>query len=396
MITSILDNDLYKYTMMFAILSNKDLSNLKVRYQFFNRNDVKFPEGFDIELKKRVQDMSNLKLTPDEKKFFMTKCGHYLPNWFFSFIDGYKYDSNEVFIFMENGNLKIKIEGFWHHTILWEVPLMALISELYFEMTNKNYNFNSSSNRQIRLQNNQRKASLMVMNGLKVSDFGTRRRYSYDNHKEVLGDLLSYGRGSITGTSNVHLAHLFNINCHGTLAHELFMVHAAIYGYTMANKMTMDTWINTYNTNQLGTILPDTFTTDVFLKSFDNRLSNIFNTVRQDSGDPIEFTDKMINHYKSFGIDPMSKTIIFSDGLNVEKSVKLKDYCNGKIKCAFGIGTDLTNSINDVKPLNMVIKISEVYFDNMWIPAVKLSDNKMKNTGITEEVELCKKVLKII
>jgi len=92
----------------------------------------------------------------------------------------------------------------------------------------------------------------------------------------------------------------------------------------------------------------------------------------------------------------MSKTIIFSDGLDVEKAVKLKDYCNGKIKCAFGIGTDLTNSINGVKPLNMVIKISEVYFDNMWIPAVKLSDNKMKNTGTNEEVELCKRVLKII
>jgi len=393
-IKSFLDTDLYKFTQMYAVLTNKPLANLKVRYNFFNRNDTKFPEGFDLELKRRVQDMSNLKMTKDEKEFFIRKCGHYLPNWFFDILEGYKFDPNEVFIYMENSNLKIKIEGYWWRTILWEVPLMALISELYFEMTNKEYDFSNSTNRNTRLDKNKSKANLMLLNNLKVSDFGTRRRYSYDNHKEVLKDLLDYGRGSIVGTSNVHLAHLFNININGTCAHELFMVHAAIYGYNMANKMTMDTWINTYNTSQLGTILPDTFTTDIFLKSFDNHYASIFGSIRQDSGCPFEFTDKLVNHYKSLGIDPLSKTIIFSDSLDIEKAIKINDYCKGKIKCSFGIGTSITNDL-DVKPLNMVIKISEVYFDNRWIPAVKLSDNKSKNTGESDEVELCKRVLKI-
>ena len=187
MITSILDTDLYKMTMMFSILSNKELSNLKVRYQFFNRNDVKFPEGFDIELKKRVQDMSKLYLKPDEKRFFKEKCGHYINDWFFDFIEGYRFDPNEVFIYMEDGNLKVKIEGMWYRSILWEVPLLAIISELYFEMTS-NYDFNNNGNRQTRLDNNMRKANLMVMNNLKVSEFGTRRRFSYENQKEVLGD----------------------------------------------------------------------------------------------------------------------------------------------------------------------------------------------------------------
>ena len=161
MVRSILDTDLYKFTMMYAVLSTRELSNLKVRYQFFNRNDVKFPDGFDLELKKRVQDMSKLYLKPDEKKFFKEKCGHYMNSWFFDFLEGYRYDPNEVFIFMEDGNLKIKIEGFWYRTILWEVPLMAIISELYFEMKSK-YIFDNSRNRNERFEKNTKNYSIFV------------------------------------------------------------------------------------------------------------------------------------------------------------------------------------------------------------------------------------------
>lgn len=393
-IKSILDSDLYKFTMMYAVLSNKALSNLKVRYNFFNRNDVKFPDGFDFELKKEIQEMSKLKLTHEEKLFFMNKCGSYLPIWFFDFLEGYRFDPNEVSVFMEDGNLKIKIEGFWFRSILWEVHLMAIISELYFRMTNKQYDFNSSTNRNTRLDNNKRKSQLMVMNGIKVSDFSTRRRYSYDNQKEMLGDLLSYGRGSITGTSNVHLAHLFNINPQGTNAHEFYMVHAALFGYQLANKLSMDSWIFAYEGN-LGTILTDTFTTDEFLKTFDIKSSKLCDGVRCDSGNMYEYADKIVNHYKSLGIDPLSKTIIFSDGLDVETAVKVNDYCRKiGIKSAFGIGTNLSNDLG-FKPLNMVIKVTQVYFNGEWHDTVKLSDNLGKHTGNLEEIQLCKKVLHI-
>mgnify|MGYP000889830664 CR=1 FL=1 len=295
---------------------------------------------------------------------------------------------------MENGNLKIKIEGYWWRTILWEVPLMALISELYFEMTNKEYDFNNSINRNTRLDRNKLKANLMLMNNLKVSDFGTRRRYSYDNHKEVLKDLLDYGRGSIVGTSNVHLAHLFNINPHGTQAHEWYMVHSALYGYKMANKKGLDNWVNSYN-GQLGTSLTDTFTSDVFFKTFDTLYAKLFDGVRHDSGDPFVYADKVVAHYKSLNIDYSNKTIVFSDGLDVNLATKIHDHCNKLgIKSSFGIGTNLTNDLG-FKPLNIVIKITQVYFQDEWINVVKLSDNLGKHTGNVDEIDLCKKVLNI-
>lgn len=398
MISSILDNDLYKFTQAFAVISNRDLCDLKVRYQFFNRNGVKFPDGFDIELKKRVQEMSTLQMTKDEKAFFERKCGDYLPHWFFDYLEGYRYDPNEVFIFMENGNLKVKIEGYWFHTILWEVPLMAIISELYFEMTNKAYDFNNSGNRQTRLDNNIKKANLMKMNNLKVSDFGTRRRYSYENHKEVVGDLVSYAKGNLVGTSNVHFAHLYNINAHGTNAHEWYMIFAALYGYKLANKMATDAWSAVYG-GKLGTVLTDTFTTDEFLKTFDTKQAKLYDGVRQDSGSPFEYADKVVAHYKSLGIDPSTKTIIFSDGLDVKIADSINVYCNKLgIRCSFGIGTNLTNDIfqdGSVKPLNIVIKATHVFYKNEWHNTVKLSDNLGKHTGNLEEIQLCKKILNI-
>lgn len=394
MVKSFIDNDLYKFTMMYAVLSNKDLCNLKVRYQFFNRNDVRFPEGFDLELKRRVQSMSNLKLTHDEKVFFMSKCQSYLPNWFFDFIEGYSYDPNEVFIYMENGNLKVKIEGYWWRTILWEVPLMAIISELYFEMTQKSYDFNHPDNRSERSKNNIKKAQTMVMNNLKISDFGTRRRFSYSNHFEVLGDLLDYGRKSIVGTSNVYLGFLYNIPIHGTKAHEWYMVHSALYGYKQANKIALDSWINSYD-GFLGTALTDTFTSEVFFRTFDTLYAKLFDGVRHDSGDPFKYVDMVVEHYRKLNIDSNSKTIVFSDGLNVDSAIEINNYCNKKgIKCSFGVGTNLTNDLG-FKPLNIVIKVTDVHFDEKWHQVVKLSDNLGKHTGNIEEIQICKRVLGI-
>jgi len=144
----------------------------------------------------------------------------------------------------------------------------------------------------------------------------------------------------------------------------------------------------------LGTALSDTYTTDVFFKTFDTKLSKLFDGVRHDSGDAFEFTDRVIEHYKSLGIDPTTKTIVFSDGLNTKLATEIKEYCVGKIKASFGIGTHFTNDLG-VQPLNMVIKISQVWISGEWVYAVKLSDNIGKNTGDPEEVALSKKVLHI-
>jgi nicotinate phosphoribosyltransferase len=171
------------------------------------------------------------------------------------------------------------------------------------------------------------------------------------------------------------------------------MTIAAIYGYNKANEVAFKLWADTYD-GDLGIALTDTYTSDRFFRSFNMRLSKLFDGLRHDSGDPYVFTDKAIAHYKSVGIDPMTKVLVFSDGLNTEVATKIKEYCVGKIKCSFGIGTNFTNDVG-VDPLNIVIKISEVLVDGVWIPAVKLSDNISKNTGDPEEVKLCKSVLRI-
>ena len=385
-IKSILDTDLYKLTMGFAVVKNFPYQ--KVRYKFTDRNNISFPDNFDKDVMDEVKNMESLFLTQLEKTWVTRNLGKFLPPTYIDFLSGYRFDSSEVDVYLDDDNkLHIDIEGFWYRTILWEVPLMAIISELYFQKTGQIIDI-FDNNIVLKDRN---KLQKMTEHNAFFADFGTRRRYSFKNQEKIVS--LYKDCPIFTGTSNVFLAYKYNIKCTGTMAHEWFMVHAALFGYKMSNKLSLDNWVNTYE-GSLGIALSDTYTSDVFFKSFDMKQSKLFDGVRHDSGDPFEFTDKVINHYKSMGIDPMSKTIIFSDGLNTDLATEIKEYCVGRIKSAFGIGTHLTNDMG-VKPLNMVIKISEVLFNDDWIPAVKLSDNKGKNTGDKDEVELCKKILNI-
>ena len=361
---------------------------LKVRYKFIDRNNTVYPDGFDVLLKEQVNYMESLSLTKDEKKFLTNKCGEYLTPTYIDFLEGFKYDSSELDIKLDNENhLNITIEGYWYRTINWEVVLMGLISELYFKVTNQKVNLEQFT------KNDTIKLNKMIEHNAYFADFGTRRRYSFDNQERVVKLFSTTPNNVFVGTSNVYLAYKYNIKPIGTLAHEWIMVHSSIYGYKMSNKISMDNWIDTYE-GRLGTMLVDTFTTNIFLKSFNSKYARLFDGVRHDSGLAYDFVDKVVNHYKILGIDPMSKTIIFSDGLDIDYATQIKEYCVGKIKSSFGIGTHLTNDVG-VKPLNIVIKISQVLVNDEWIYAVKLSDNIGKNTGDIDEVKLCKQILKI-
>ena len=390
-IKSILDTDLYKITMMYAVVKN--FPSTIVRYKFTDRSNTVYPDGFDILLKQEVKDMESLFLTKDEKKFLTSKHGDILPPPFIDLLEGYRFDSNELDISLDKDNhLVITIEGYWYRTILWEIYLMSLISELYFKSTGQIVDLQNPDYDQI----DKGKINLMLKNNVPFTDFGSRRRYSRENQERIIKLFSSIDPTSkvFKGTSNVHFAMKYGLDNQGTQAHEWIMVHAALYGYKYGNVMSSDNWVNTYN-GKLGISLSDTFTTDVFFRTFDSKTSRLYDGVRHDSNCPFEFTDKVINHYNSIGIDPMTKIIVFSDGLDIKTAIDIKNYCEGKIRCSFGIGTSLTNDLG-VNPLKIVIKISHVLVGDKWIPCVKLSDNLGKNTGDSEEVQICKKTLGII
>ncbi|MEN8122499.1 MAG: nicotinate phosphoribosyltransferase [Bacteroidota bacterium] len=386
MIHSIIDNDLYKFTMQNAVI--KIFPRAKVRFQFINRGNTPFPEGFGEILRKEISKMAELKLTLDEKDFLKKNCT-YLDPTYLDFLMGYKYDPSEVGVIQKGDDLQISIEGYWYRTILWEVPLMALLSELYFKMTKQEIYDEAKI-----IDIARKKATQFNMLGISVADFGTRRRYSFENHNRIVKAFKNYGKPSIIGTSNVYFAKKHDLIAVGTHAHEWFMFHAAKYGYKMANKLALENWVKVYR-GDLGIALSDTFTSEVFYHAFDTKFAKLFDGVRQDSGDPIEFADKTIKHYKDLKIDPLSKTIVFSDGLNPETVEKITKHCRNKIKISFGIGTNFTNDVG-VKPLNIVIKIMEAKPEGQdWVPTIKLSDTKGKYTGDKESIKLCKDVLQI-
>lgn len=360
----------------------------EVRYQFKDRNNTKYPEGFATILREEVQKFKSLSLTDDEQHF-MSKCFPFLDPTYIDFLKGYRYDPNEVKITQDSGKLKVTIEGYWYRTILWEVPLLALISELYYKLTGQDSNSDESIVKGI-----DDKARVFINSEAKVADFGTRRRFSYHNQELVVRELVKYRDSCFTGTSNVYFAYKYKIKAIGTHAHEWFMHHSAKYGYKMANVIALDNWAKIYH-GDLGIALSDTFTSDVFFKAFGMKHAKLFDGVRHDSGDPILFAEKTINHYISKGIDPRHKTIVFSDSLNPEKVEEICRFCKNKIRISFGIGTNLTNDVG-VEPMNIVIKMTDCKpYNQEWTPVVKLSDVNGKYSGDKTQIELCKAVLRI-
>lgn len=386
MLKSILDNDFYKFTMQQGVI--KLFPFAKARYAFINRGRHSFPQGFAEALLEEVNQMTLLKLGRNEKQFLQETCP-YLDPVYLDFLEGYRYDPSEVKISQTGDQVSVHIEGLWYRTILWEVPLMSLICELFYKLNNSH---RKSDEELTRIT--EEKIEGYHRLGVTVAEFGTRRRYSYDVHRVVVDALKKFGTGSFIGTSNVHLAMDYETKPIGTHAHEWFMFHAARYGFKMANAMGLEHWVSVYR-GDLGIALSDTFTTKVFLKQFDKMYSKLFDGVRHDSGDPLEFADSIIAHYNTMGIDPLTKTIIFSDGLNLEKVARIADYCRGKIGMSFGIGTSLTNDAGPA-PMNIVIKMTEASTGNgEWSEVVKLSDEPGKHTGTDQAITLAKTILEI-
>jgi nicotinate phosphoribosyltransferase len=377
-IQSILDQDLYKLTQQQAVLEL--YPDAIATYEFINRRPSnKFNEAFLKHLQTQLESVSKLSLAESEYKFLEKTCP-YLKIWYLDYLRSYKFNLNELNFSLSNGELKLKICGPWYKTILWEVPLMALISESYFDKVDINWTDKGQKDKL------EIKAKIFENNQIKLADFGTRRRRNFTTQElavKILKNKMS--KSLFLGTSNVFLAMIHDLQPIGTLAHEWIMAHSVLSNLLHANKAAFENWAKVYK-GKLGIALSDTYGSDAFFADFDGILSRLYDGVRHDSGDPFSFTDKTILHYKKLGINPLFKTIVFSDGLNPEAAVKIKDYCQDKINCVFGIGTNLSNDFDNSPALNIVIKLTAIND----FPVVKLSDVPTKASGDETALKIAK------
>ncbi|WPJ93994.1 nicotinate phosphoribosyltransferase [Coraliomargarita algicola] len=365
---TLLDNDLYKFTMMQAVWLK--YPKARVRYQFINRRreDVFTEEAVHI-IRERIMRLADCCLTEGELQFLAE-----LPFIRFDFIEflrGFTLSAEDVKVEFEDGHLHLWIEGTWVNTILWEVPLMAIISEVYFEVVDMNWTSDLSGYAKKTAEKGRR----LSAEGCNFFDFGTRRRRSYAYQDAVVAAFNDVG-GTFGGTSNLHFAMKYGLRPIGTMAHEWIMGHAGLGRVETANQVALDAWLEVYQ-GQLDTALTDTYTTEFFLQNIRGRLAQTYDALRHDSECPLGFADKVLQFYADEGIDPAEKGIVFSDSLNVDKAVEINRHVAGRTKAWFGIGTHFTNDFGDSRALNIVIKLYEVD----GVKVAKISDNPIKASG---------------
>ena len=386
-IQSVLDTDLYKFTTSYAY--SKLYPRAYGQFRFIDRGKTTYPQGFAEELKKELQEMSKLALTKDEASFLSRELP-YLPPTYIDFVRGFRFDPDEVKVEQDaEGHLSIIAEGLLYRVTLWETPILALVSELYYKMLGAQPDMEYTERTIIS------KARKLAEHGITFSMFGMRRRFSAAIEDRVTELLKEHAAGYLFGTSNVYYAYKHGLRVSGTHPHEWIQFHGAMFGYKMANYMAMEDWINVYD-GDLGTVLTDTYTTDVFMRNFSKKHAMLFTSLRHDSGDPLQFTEKVIARYRELRVDPTIKYIIFSDGLDPERAIEIANYCKGRIGASFGIGTNFSNDVgNGVRPMNIVMKLwkCKMTEKERWNPCVKLSDVDGKHTGEPEEIELAQRTL---
>ena len=386
-IQSVLDTDLYKFTTSYAY--SKLYPRAYGQFRFIDRGKTRYPQGFADALKKELQAMSELALTKDEANFLSRELP-YLPPTYIDFVRGFRFDPEELQVTQdEEGYLSIVAEGLLYRVTLWETPILALVSELYYQIMGQKPDLAYTEEAIIR------KAKQLSEANITFSMFGMRRRFSAAIEDLVTKLLKEHSGENFFGTSNVYFAYKHGLRVSGTHPHEWIQFHGAMFGYKMANYMAMEDWINVYD-GDLGTVLTDTYTTDVFMRNFSKKHAMLFTSLRHDSGDPLCFTEKVIARYRELRVDPTIKYIIFSDSLDPERAIEIANYCKGRIGASFGIGTNLSNDVgNGVRPMNIVMKLwkCKMTEKERWHPCVKLSDVDSKHTGEPEEIELAQRTL---
>ena len=286
-----------------------------------------------------------------------------------------------------SGDLAVNTQGAWPSVSLWETVVMSEINEQYYRGLLQAQGLNIDEVYKIGDERLSEKIAILKDRpDITFSDFGTRRRFSAAWQDHAVGRLAAELPENFVGTSNPWFAYKYNLKPIGTYAHEMPMVYAALADKEGQNPLEghhqmMADWYERYG-DDLSIALTDTFTSEFFLSDFDDTQAEAWKGLRHDSGDPIEFGDKAIRFYEERGIDAKTKTLIFSDGLNIETIIQLADHFQGRINVMFGWGTTLMNDLG-IRANNFVMKATEVD----GIPTVKLSDNVGKHTGPQEQVD---------
>jgi nicotinate phosphoribosyltransferase len=374
-VQSLFDTDHYKITMGQVIFNQ--FSRARAHYRFFTRSSVVFPDGFADRLREQINALAALQAQREEIGWMRSKVRYLKPSYL-DWLGNFRFDPQEVTVQQRGVNLTIDIVGPWYRTVFWEVPLMALVSELFFR------DREPAADWEARIEV---KSGRMANAGAHWADFGTRRRFSYAVQDQV-NQVMSRFRPYFLGTSNPHFAMKYDLTPIGTYAHEGPMAMQALAGTASCNKHWMNAWVREFE-GDLGIALTDTVTSTHFFRHFDRAQAKLFDGVRQDSGQPAAIAEMAIARYQELNIDPRTKRVIFSDRLTDTKLIALHQQFQERIIVSGGIGTFLTNDVGHT-PLNMVIKIVAVDFGWGWVPVIKLSDDPGKNTGDPERVTAAK------
>ena len=388
------DNDLYTFTCQYYILET--YPRAEVEYTFYDRNHQVYPKGFDALLREQIDHMKDVIITDEEVEFMKKRC-IFLPLWYFTFLRGFRFRPQEVTISQDaEGHLDINVRGKWFSAIMWEMPILSCISELMHGLRGDFEKYDAAAEEKKALE----KSIKIFGSGLVLGDMGTRRRFSFAHHdmvvrvmKEVAENPRKYGTGDqltsdghwtgkFTGTSNVWLAMKYDCSALGTMSHQLISFEENVSGVFECNFNVMKKFSDVYDGDN-GIYLYDCFGDKVFFSNLSKRMAMMYKGLRVDSGDEFEQTEKIIAKYKSLGIDPATKQVCYSNGLDIDKAIEIHRYVAGRVQDSYGVGTFLTCDVNGADPMNIVVKLTRGRITELreWKDCVKLSCNLSKTLG---------------
>lgn len=370
-IESLLDTDFYKLTQMQGVLHQ--FPGTMVEYTFKCRNKADWTTDIIRKIEAEIRHFCSLRFRETELNYL--RSIRFFKQDFVDFLDLYQPRCKFIKTYFNGKDFEITIKGPWVQTILFEVPILAIVNEVYFE-----HSCPKGGNRKL----NDKLSVIGNKKDFKFADFGTRRRYSKEWQKIVVEICTRYAPDNFIGTSNVKLAMDLGLKPIGTMAHEWICAGQNV-GVRLADsqKRMLQAWVDEYR-GDLGIALSDTLGLNAFLKDFDGYFAKLYDGVRHDSGDPIWWGEKMLAHYNKLGIDSKTKTFVFSDGLTFPEAIKILEHFREKVKVTFGIGTNLTNDFDNIEPLQIVIKMTAAN----GRPVAKISDSAGK--GLCQDQDYLK------